>query len=409
MSFLDKVIRAAVEGCLCKKVMHFIDRRIGMLSRHFLSKKLKVQHNKIMFMTYQNDYACNPKYIAEEIIRQGLPYEMIWAVKNPPKVKSKFPCKIKLVKRNSYEFYKEAMTSKIWIDNSINFFWEEVPKLKETIKFDTWHGSMGLKRVGKDDVKNPKWVKNARRCDIDTDFVISNSDFEDMVYKTTHWPTRSILKFGHPRNDILFEKDLNKINEIRKKVFNFLNIPKGAKIALYAPTFRDSHILNVYDLDYFKVLNALQLRFGGKWVILARHHFHLRNDRKAAQSIENIGNVIKATEYDDMQELMLVSDVGITDYSSWICDFILTQKPGFIFATDIDEYNNERGLYYPLETTPFPVAKNNEELLKNIVEFDDDAYLEQANLFLRDKGCVEDGKASYRVVERIKEIMTSKE
>lgn len=358
-------------------------------------------------MTYQNDYVCNPKYIAEEILRQNLPYDLVWVVKKD-KLNPKFPKGIRLVDRNSYEFYREAITAKIWIDNSINFFWEDIPKTKRQVLISTWHGSMGLKRVGKDDNKNLKWVRKSERCDIDTDYCISNSEFENNVYKVTHWNTRTILEYGHPRNDILFERKKEKIECLKKEVFKKLNISGNVKVALYAPTFRDSHNIECYDIDYDNLIKILKRKFGGNWIVLARHHFHLWNNKVAARSINNLESVINATEYDDMQELMLIADVGITDYSSWICDFVLTGKPGFIFATDIEDYNNERGLYYPLESTPFPIATNNDELINNILNFDDTVYQKKVESFIKDKGCVEDGKASFRVVEKIKEIIGEK-
>lgn len=106
-----------------------------------------------------------------------------------------------------------------------------------------------------------------------------------------------------------------------------------------------------------------------------------------------------------MQELIAITDIAVTDYSSWIYDFMLLRKPGFIFATDIDKYNTERGFCYPLETTPFPIARNNDELISNILDFSETVYLEKLEQFLQDKGCIEDGHASERVVELIKEII----
>lgn len=407
-SLREKVVQALVEGCFFKKVIAKLDRELGSLTRQLVSKTSSIENKKIVFMTYQNDYACNQKYIVKEIIKQGLDWDIVFVVKNINKVKEHFPEGVRLIKRNSYEFFKETMTAKVWVDNSINFFWENVPKKKDQILISTWHGSMGLKRAGKEDNKNLKWVEKSMRCDIDTDYCISNSDFENGVYRMTHWPTRNILKYGHPRNDLLFEKDEIVINGIKDKVVKELGIPRDVKIALYAPTFRDSHKLDCYDIDYGLLIDSLRRRFGGEWIVLARHHFHLWNSKVASKSIENIDGVIRATDYDDMQELMLISDIGITDYSSWICDFVLTRKPAFIFATDLDEYNNERGLYYPLETTPFPVATNNDELMNNIICFDDIIYQKRIDEFLSDKGCVEDGKASYRVVEKIKEVIGEK-
>lgn len=94
----------------------------------------------------------------------------------------------------------------------------------------------------------------------------------------------------------------------------------------------------------------------------------------------------------------------ITDYSSCIFDFMLSRRPGFIFATDIEEFNTERGFYYPLEETPFPIARNNEELMQNIRNFDEAAYHNGVEEFLINKGCIEDGCASERVADKIAEL-----
>lgn len=129
----QKILIALVEGNFCKKVIAKIDHELALFMRKFLSQKSKIENNKIMFMTFQNDYACNPKYIAEEIIKQGLPCDLVWVVKNGSKIKEHFPKSIRLVERNSYDFYKEAISSKIWIDNAINFFMRKF--LKRMNKF----------------------------------------------------------------------------------------------------------------------------------------------------------------------------------------------------------------------------------------------------------------------------------
>lgn len=400
---INKIFDALIEGKFCEKVIRKIDYILARIARYFVSTNTAVINNKILFMTYQNDYVCNLKYIAEEIIRQKLPYDLVWVVKKNSI--NNVPEGVRKVEKGSIRLFKEAISAKIWIDNALNFAYEDIPKKKNQILINTWHGSMGLKRIGQNDNKNEKWVKNALRCNRDTDYCISDSDFETSVYRETYWKDTPILEYGHPRNDILIKVTSQKYNKIKNKVCTKLKINKEKKIALYAPTFRDNKNIECYSIDYQNLIKALNFRFGGEWVILARHHFHLWNNNNATNSIENIENVIRATDYDDMQELMLIADIGITDYSSWICDFVLTGKPAFIFATDLEEYNNERGLYYPLETTPFPIAKNNKELVSNIINFDLEIYTKKKEKFLKDRGCFEKGTASKQVVDKIKEII----
>ena len=104
---------------------------------------------------------------------------------------------------------------------------------------------------------------------------------------------------------------------------------------------------------------------------------------------------------------MVVADAGSTDYSSWAYDYILTKRPLFIYAADLEKYDQGRGFYYPLSTTPFPIAQNNEEMQKVIEEFDDLKYKKQCEEFLKDKGCAEQGTASRKVADLILNLMKS--
>lgn len=403
-----KVKKALVEKQFLKKVIAKIDKCLSKLTVKILSLNNPIQKNKIVFMTFQGDFTCNAKYIAEEIIRQGLPWDLVFVVNKINFIKynqnpNLLP-NIRVVRRCSYEFYLECFSAKVWIDNAHNFFWEDVPKKRGQIMINTWHGSMGLKRINPEDDKNITRVKKARRCDFDTDYLISNSEFENQVYKETYWPTRKILKYGHPRNDMLINEDKKLIASVKEKVKLKYGLEDDCKLALYAPTFRDSKTTECYNLDYIQLKKVLQQKFGGKWIILVKYHFQIAKKLLGNSFLIDDG-VINATDYEDIQELMLISDIGITDYSSWICDYVLTKKPGFIYATDIEMYNTERGLYYPLESTPFPIATNNEEMIEAIRSFDENVYREKINKFLKQKGCVEDGKASIRVVDKLKEII----
>lgn len=111
------------------------------------------------------------------------------------------------------------------------------------------------------------------------------------------------------------------------------------------------------------------------------------------------------TKYPDIQELLAVADCMISDYSSCIFDYLLTKRPAFLFTTDIEEYNTERGFYYPLETTPFLIAHDNDELMLNIKNFENAKYIEKCNSFLNDKGCIENGTASEKVADLIAELV----
>ena len=399
---LGKITNSIKEGTFFSRVKHRIASRIYKFILFFVRRFAKIDNNKITFITFQGNYNCNARAIADEIIKEKLPYKMYWAVrKNNLEELDQYPKELNVVKRTSFEFYKAAATSKIIVDNSTNFAYMNLKKRKGQILLQTWHGSMGFKRLDPGSVSDKTWVRKVKSIADVTDYCLTNSKFEEDVFRGSYWPQTPFLKYGHTRNDMLFNKN-HEYEIYKKKVRELYNIDEDTKIALYAPTFRDNSTFESFNLDYNKLKEALEKRFGGKWVILVRFHFRLKNVEIPKKYIKN---VINATSYNDMQELLCASDIGITDYSSWMCDFVLTKRPGFLFATDIKEYmNDERGFYYPLSSTPFGLAESNEELYNKIINFDEKKYLKDVDKFLDKLGCYEKGNASKRVVKKIQEL-----
>ena len=117
-------------------------------------------------------------------------------------------------------------------------------------------------------------------------------------------------------------------------------------------------------LNYEKTLDALKNRFGKEWIMLIRTHYYLQSKK-----IES-SRVINVSDYPDMQELLLISDVLITDYSSSIWDFSLMEKPCFLFMPDYNEYIDEREFYTPIQDWPYPASFSMEDLEDKIIKYD---------------------------------------
>lgn len=371
--------------------------------------EIPVDENKIVFANFHgNGYGCNPKYIAQEILKRGLKYDLVWLVNSVKKetIKGDFPARIRLVGYGTKSALKELASAKLWVNNQRkNYFIKKGLQKKDGQYFiQTWHGSLGIKKLDAD-VKaftgeyKQEWVNRAKQDSSMWDYLLTNSDFEDKIFPRALWFDNEIKKFGHPRNDIFF-KDTK---DIKQKVCKALSIPENKKILLYVPSFRDDGDIECYKLDYDRVLDALEEKFGSEWVCISR--LHPRAKKFDKELIPQNSKVIDGTFYSDIQELLVSADCAITDYSSCIFDFVLSEKPGFIFAADIDKFNNERGFYYPLEDTPFPIAADNDKLVQNIKDFDYNTYKSKVSDFLKSKGCMEDGHASERVVDLIEELM----
>lgn len=309
---------------------------------------------------------------------------------------------VHFVKTNLYAYFEAAATSRVLITNSLlgdKFY--PFPTRKDQIVAQTWHGSLGIKRFDPAHYNtNVTWPVAAKRSGKLTTHIISNSDFEDAVFRETFWQTTPILKYGHARNDIFFPQSEGVREYLRRDFCRKRNLGAETRFALYAPTFRDDHNFAVYDLDAEQTIRALEQRFGGTWKLMIRYH---DNDKKneAKKNTVKSADVIDVSKYPDMQSLLAFTDCGITDYSSWIYDYVLMRKPGFIFAMDRDHYNNERGFYFRLEDTPFPVAVNSDELEDAILQFDEDLFQRRVTEFLSDKGCMDDGCASVRIADQV--------
>lgn len=387
------------------KIIKKIDQAVEILLKNIIVYTVKVQENKIVFLTFQGSYTCNPKGIANEIIRQGLDYELIWDVKTDIPM-SDYPLELKFVKHKTLEFYKHLASAKVIIENTNIMEGLHVHKKKEQYLLQTWHGSLGIKRLDGDVVMGKHWKRLAQSCQRKVNYCLSNSEFETEVFNTSYWNGVPALKTGHARNDIFFVSEEEK-QRIRKKVYKALGISEEKKIFLFAPTHRDSVGEKYYSLDYEALQNVLGEKFGGEWQIVVRLHNRLK--KKSKEWLKTAPEyVCDGTMYEDMQELLVATDVGLTDYSSWIFDYMLMKKPGFILELDHETFKSQRGFYYAIETTPFPIAENKNQLLENILQFDEERYKEEVDKFLIDKGCMEDGRASERIVEKIKEIIEKK-
>lgn len=413
--FLHKVWGMCIEGKgirgTCRyvwgKLWGEIDRAVGILARKIMSLTTPVQANKVFFHTQESHYCCNPKYICEALRQRNTDgqIDIVWRVS--VKGKSGVPSGMRVVKFNTFRYFKELCSAKVVVSNSFLYVNVPVSLKKDQVLLQTWHGSLGIKRFGKEDIKDSKRrVQALVQTGKMTSFCLTNSQLENHSLSDTFWPNTPKLLYGHARNDLFFPEHEEERLLLRNKYFKKWGLSEDVKVAMYAPTFRDSKGFDCYRVDFERVLEALTERFGGEWRIVLRYHPSMAKDyAKSAVKGTKKHHVIEATDVLDMQELIALTDVAITDYSSWIYDFILMRKPGFIYAVDLEKYNTERGFYYPIETTPFAISTNNDELVDSILSFDDEAYQSKLEAFLEEKGCVEDGHAAERAADLICRII----
>ena len=301
------------------------------------------------------------------------------------------------MKYKSLEYLYYVMTSKVYVDNAE--FWSILKFRPEQMVLETWHGGGAYKRVGghRIDVNAREQQHAVEKMNKITLFLSSSKAFTDFVIRDAYQYRGEVLECGLPRNDDLLHMDLDAAHRVRQT----LSIPDGANVLLYAPTFRNSHSLDLYDVDFALLKAALERKFGGEWIIVLRMHYYLADKAMASQApfLRN------ATDYPDMQDLLQCADVLLTDYSSCMWDFSLMHKPCFLYARDISAYRGERDFYTPIEDWPFPLASNNDELAQVIADFDEDTYRAAVDRHHEELGSTESGTAARQCAERIVEFL----
>lgn len=377
--------------------------RIKIILYKFFRLFLINRKSVLLFSYYGANYGGSPKYIGEYIANNDSKIKIICALTNTKGLRN-MPKSIKVVKYNSIIYFYYLATSKVIITNYRMTF--EFQKRKEQLYIQTWHSSLRLKMIEKDaeDTLPSNYIEMAKKDSNQIDMLLVGSEKSKEIYEKSFWYKGPFLKCGTPQCDLFFKED----KDLYTRVKESLNIPVETNILLYAPTFRKDGNLEVYDLNFDEIYEGLLKRQDGKWKILIRLHPHLVNK---VTEYNHSKNVIDVTTYDDIQELLYISNMIITDYSALMFDFALTCKPCFLYVSDIDQYTaNDRKLYFDIEKLPFVVCRDKEKLKKEIIDIDETIYKEKVANFLKEEiNSYDNGSACKQVYEYIKGEMNDEE
>lgn len=405
----------------CKKNIFFrkIVRDLVYIKRCLVYSKFylfnKVDEKTILFEVFGGrNYSCSPKYIYEKMITmpEFKDYKFVWSFKDIDAHEIKKTDNLILVKHASKEYYKYCASSKYWIVNSI--MGEHIKKKKNQIYVQCWHGTP-LKRL-RNDIEVSGSVLNTikeirKRNDRDSsrfDYFLSPSKFATEKF-TSAFNLKNlgkkdiIIEEGYPRNESLFTYTEEDVKRIKEK----FGVPNDKKVIFYLPTFRDNQ--HTSGVGYTYSLNIdfdrLKEKFSDKYVILFSAHYFVANSIDLSKYE---GFVINAnSKLDDINDLYIISDIIMTDYSSVFFDFANLKRPMLFYMYDLDSYkNNLRDFYMDLDELPGPIAKTQEELehnLENIEEISKE-YKEKYEKFNKKFNYLDDKDATERVINKIFKI-----
>lgn len=386
--------------------------KVATLQLYYIFTKLcKVNQKIIVFESnVGRNYTGNPKYIYEEMVKRGLDkkYRCIFMVVD---TKIKIPGNAVKVRRNHLNYLYIMATAKVWVsDSRLPSF---LRKRKGVHYIQTWHGTP-LKKLALDmeditmagettlDNYKNNFYENAQTWD----YLISQNSFSTDIFRHAFAFQKTMLEIGYPRNDILMnhnpETDISKIK-------HKLKLPLDKKIILYAPTWRDDEYYGQgkykfsLKLEFQKMKESLEKDY----VMIVKYHYLIMDN------IDWSGYEGFIYAYDlsyDISELYLVSDLLITDYSSVMFDYSLLKRPMLFYAYDLDNYKNKlRGFYFDfMNEAPGPISLTTEELICDILNYDESKYEEKYEKFAEKYNHLDNGKASEKVVDLLEDLMKSK-
>lgn len=365
------------------------------------NKILPINNNMVIYQSFHGkSFSGNPKAIYKEMIKSKANHKGIWVLENPYTEVQKGTI---IVKPNTLQYYYYMAKAKYFVNNG-NFpdFYE---KRKGTIHLQTWHGTP-LKKLGYDISKDsPSYYENNSpqliRRNSRWDYLIGPNEYTSIILQRAFGFKKEMINSGYPRNDILYNYTKEKANEIKNK----LGIDKEKKVILYAPTWRDSDFHGNSANQGYKLkfnIENFKKKFGDTHILLLRLHY-----RDAARLAINLSDktVFNVSFYDDIQELYLISDLLITDYSSVMFDYINLKRPMIFYCYDYLKYKNKmRGCYFNFtESAPGPIVFDEEQLFDAIYNLKTIKNIYKNNIDnFYDKFCEwEDGNASKRVVDKV--------
>lgn len=393
---------------------------------YYLCRIFSIQNNLISICNFEGKggFGCNAKPLVEELHRRDDGYEFVWFVNDMEK---EFPSYIKKVPNTLWSRAYWLSRSKVWIDNYRKPYGTK--KRKGQYYLNVNHYTLGIKCTGLHRGKGfseMAYLVSKNDSDMINHLVIDSNWCEQCFDKALVYEGE-FIKTGAPRCDVLYG-DRSSYKELFRKRHN---LPETARVLMFAPTFREgakdgkrSVYSEIWTIDFKRLIDNLEKKFGGVWYICIRVHPQLAPSFSEYKNEAVQERLIDESQADDMYEILAGMDAYITDYSSACFEAAFANIPVFLYADDIQKYAKDRGsLMWNLATDPidritnnkdilpeidvvfpFTVAVDNDGLEQNIINFDKEQYENRLSQLWKDIGLVFEGNASRKLADKIEEI-----
>ncbi len=337
----------ATAQLLYRVIMSFVFRVLGAC--------LRTDDRLVLFVSFMGmGFNDSPRVIYDYLQQHPAyrQYRCVWAFEHP----GNFPG-LDTVRIDSFAYFKTALRARYWVTNTniergLRF------KKKDQVYLNTWHG-IALKHIGND-------CPGRKDFNFDTvDHLVVSGDYDEKVWKSAfRADERTYLRCGMPRNEALWQADEAQKARLRAR----LGIPAGKRVILYAPTWRESTDGGKsYEIRPPIHFDRWERELGADTIVLFRAH-HQTTKVLGVQYNDFIRNV---SDYPAVNDLMIASDLLITDYSAIAFDYSILCKPILCYAYDYDSYLAQRGTYFEMDSLyPNPSCRTEEALLQRLRTLD---------------------------------------
>ena len=387
-------------------------RRLGRFKRR--SRGIVTDEKLILFESFKGkSYACSPRALFEYMVDapefEG--YRFVWSFKKPSRhryMEEEYR-NTEIIKTYGRTYEQTLAKAKYWITNYRVL--DHIYPGKDQVYVQCWHGTP-LKRLGydldhSDNAMNSTdeiWDKYKIDAEKFT-WMISPSSFATEKFKSA-WNLKEfgredvIIEEGYPRNDILTNYD-EELKDFTKECIGISDMGEK-KIILYAPTWRDNqHVAGLgYTYDMHLDLDRLQRELGEDYILLCRLHYLVAN---SIDFEKYEGFIYDVSKYDDINELYIISDLLITDYSSVFFDYANLKKPILFYMYDLEEYRDDiRGFYIDINELPGEIITEEDRLIQAVKEVGDGFVPDEKYMAFNSRyNYLDDGNAAKRTARKI--------
>ncbi|MFD3487861.1 CDP-glycerol glycerophosphotransferase family protein [Streptomyces sp. NPDC058665] len=306
-------------------------------------------------------YSDSPRAVHEELVRRQAPVEHLWVVRDRQVA---LPRDVRAVELHSADWYEALARSRCVVSNTHLPEWFERADGQHVVQ--TWHGTP-LKRIGRDLTggahADESYIATLPGRAAQWSVLVSPNSFSTPIMRRAFGYEGTVLECGYPRNDLLYAPDRGKVAAALRE---HLGIPEDKRVILYAPTWREDQPRKGgrYGLDLRLDLDLAAAELADDHVLLVRRHYLVGGTVPGAGRGAT-GFVRDVSRYPDVAELMLISDVLVTDYSSLMFDFAQTGRPMYFHAYDLEHYRDTlRGFYFDfVSAAPGPVVADTAALV----------------------------------------------